>query len=70
MMMQTLSNYLLRRTSAHKLITIVVATVIGVGLRFLLKSVFPQMSEKVRSTIVTIVVIIIVTVAIFVFPSN
>ena len=69
-MMQTLSNYLLRRTSAHKLITVVVATVIGVGLRFLLKNMFPQMSEKVRSTIVTIVVIIIVTVAIFVFPSN
>ena len=70
MMTLTLSNYLLRRTSAHKLITVVVATVIGVGLRFLLKNMFPQMSEKVRSTIVTIVVIIIVMVAIFVFPSN
>ena len=69
-MMQTLSYFLLRRSGAHRLITVAVATLIGIGLRFLLKNMFPQMTERVRSTIVTIAVVIIVLVAVFVFPSN
>ena len=70
MLLQTLSNYLLRRWTIQKFIIVLVATIIGVGLRFLLKSMCPQLSERTRSTVVTVVVLIIVVVAAFVLPAN
>ena len=69
MMTLTLSSFLVGR-GMHKFITIVVAAIVGIALQFLLARLFPQMSPKLRNGILYGVLIVIVTVAIFVFPSN
>ena len=56
--------------SAHKTITVIVVSAIALGLRFLLKAAFPHMSQRRRSTIVTVVGLVLIVVAVFAFPSN